>query len=180
MQQRAHTVRGASLLRHGSRWPVLQGGGTPQQGEGARGSPHAPGTLGSHAHPAENVRPRYRRVRQPLQQPARLHRLGLPALLHLDHRWSISSPPHPSRRGAAVPRLRLPDRSDPLHGGGGHPCGGSFHLPDLHHVARPDHRAPRRPWSTSCGGASRAPRYPTRSAAVRSPDIASGSRRTDR
>ena len=55
------------------------------------------------------------RVRQPLQQPARLRDLGGADLLHPDDRRRLPPAADAARRRAAVPRVRLPGRAGALH-----------------------------------------------------------------
>ena len=79
------------------------------------------------------------RIREPVQQSARLRDFGRAHLLHPDNCGRVPAAADEARRGAAVPRVRLPGRAGSLHRGRSHHPGHAVRLSHGDDVARTRH-----------------------------------------
>ena len=84
---------------------------TAEPGEGAGLGAGAAGALGDVSRAAADLRSGHARVRQSVQQPARLHHLRGADLLHPDDRRHLPAAPDAAGRRSAVSRRRLSRRS---------------------------------------------------------------------
>ena len=88
--------------------------------------------------------PATRRLRQSVQQPARLRHLRRADFLHPDDCRRVPAAADAARRRPALSRVRLPAGPGAVHRRRRDHPAGAVRLPDGDDVARADHRAPRR------------------------------------
>src|SRR5439155_21750193 len=144
VQQRADPRGRPRVLRDGARRAVLRGVRRTERREGAGVGPAVPGAVGGAPRAAADLPSGDARVRQSLQHPAVVRRLGGALLLHSDDRGDLPPAQHAAGRRAAISRARLSRRPGALHRRGRRHSARAVHLPPGHDVAGAGHRAARR------------------------------------